>query len=614
MREDVELLCEIVGTHFGALSAIIIQKLLVNGPSSMDKLYYSIIKDKEAPKYLSSNSKDSFLGFRNSMMYLVHHGCIVYYEVADPSIETESSDAGKNVLFEVSVDSVISRLRFPLYMAHVEKLLGETSKYVFMEIIKHGRISTKVLISELSESFENVEESISKLVMYDFLVVVNDKNQALSSAEYEKSGKKALSAAFTDLLFDCNDEYFSHLEPSCLRSQGPEFSVKQDENLGSESKGSNSGHLISSIKNKILSINSTGLDDSIYSQVVEEMVKSRYNNLLSSLIVRVMSDSKGAKGKSAEDGWTIEEISNEISEFLELNQSLKVDLDISDESKLKSSVLRVIDVLTKHSDEFVSYHLSSMGTIYRLNISKIKSIIKYKVLYEYIGHRVGQLGSRVWSMMCNPHLVSRCDNIQAADSELSGSASSESTPARFSRVFAPFPKFDIKKRVYWDDVTLAEKCLLPNNIARNLLYSLGSEKFIRVHHSDTVTIDHLAVNSSNDPAGSSRIPVPDSLGSGSQSGKSSHYTISQASLSKHGIFYSTCLESTSKEVQLKLYRILLNILTRCKVQNNQIIHFEIRSKNLTQIEMEYLEKLSYGLNSLFNSITQIDKILLILTV
>ncbi|KAH8582996.1 uncharacterized protein ELE39_003524 [Cryptosporidium sp. chipmunk genotype I] len=616
MREDIELLCEIIGTHFGGLPAIIIKKLVVNGPIPMDRLYYLVMKDKETSKYLSSNNKDNFLNFRNSMMYLVHHCCIIYYEVSDPNIELDNSNGGKNVVFEVNIDSIISRLRFPLYMAHIEKLLGETCKYIFMEVIKHGRISTKVLISELSEAVENIEENINMLIQYDFLIVLNDKNEAMNLTESDKNNGKALSTAFTDLLFDYNEDCFSKSNNSSFQGSG--FVNIQGDFSGVESKKSisksNDGYLLNSIKNKILSINIFGLNNSIYSQFIEEMVKSRYNNLLSSIIVRVMSDSKGLKRKSVDQGWTIEEISNEIFDFLELNQALKTELDISDESKLKSSVLRVIDVLTKHSDEFISYNLTSMGTIYKLNISKIKSIIKYKVLYEYIAHRVGHLGSRVWSMMCNPHLISKCDNIQLLDFEKTKSFS-ESGSFRSSKVFAPFPKYDIKKRVYWDDVTLAEKCLLPNNIARNLLYSLGSEKFIRVHNSDTVTIDNLTIGSSHDSANSSKLSMVDSVNPNySQTNKTSYNTISQSSLSKHGIFYSTCLESTAKEVQLKFYRILLNILTRCKIQNNQILNFEIRSKHLTQIEMEYLEKLSYGLNSLFNNITQIDRILLILTV
>lgn len=618
MREDIELLCEIISTHFGGLPAIIIKKLVVNGPLPMDRLYHLVIKDKESSKYLSSNSRNNFLSFRNSMMYLVHHYCIIYYEISDPNIELDNSKEGKNVVFEVNIDHVISRLRFPLYMAHIEKLLGETCKYIFMEVIKHGRISTKILISELSETVENIEENINLLILYDFLLILNDKNETMNVTESDKNnGKKALSSAFTDLLFDYNEDCFTNSESINSNFQGSTFSNVQGEFPNIESKKntskSNSGYLINSIKNKILSINILGLNNSIYSQFIEEMVRSRYNNLLSSIIVRVMSDSKGLKRKPVDEGWTIEEISNEISEFLELNQALKTDLDISDDSKLKSSVLRVIDVLTKHSDEFISYNLTSMGTIYKLNISKIKSLIKYKVLYEYIGHRVGQLGSRVWSMMCNPHLISRCDNIQVLDSDKTKSLS-ESGPSRSSKVFAPFPKYDIKKRVYWDDVTLAEKCLLPNNIARNLLYSLGSEKFIRVHNSDTVTIDH-SINSSQDLVNSSKLSMADSLNmNSSQTNKVSYNTISQSSLSKHGIFYSTCIESTVKEVQLKFYRILLNILTRCKIQNDQILNFEIRSKHLTQIEMEYLEKLSYGLNYLFNNITQIDRFLLILTV
>ncbi|KAJ1604831.1 hypothetical protein OJ253_3448 [Cryptosporidium canis] len=618
MREDVELLCEVICAHFGGFSSIIVRKLMVSGPQSLDKLYYSVIRDKEASKYLASNSKDTFLGFRNCMMYLVHHQCIVYYEVSDPNIEVDSSDVGKNVVFEVSIDSVVSRLRFPLYMVHVGKLLGETCKYVFMEIIKHGRISTKILISELSDAFENIEESINLLIQHDFLTVVNDKNEALSSAEYEKNSKRTLSAAFRDLLFDYNDEYFSNSEEGSLGMQVPSNGIKSTDFLGGDpnksSSSKTSGYIFNSIKNKILSINIAGLNNSIYSQVIEEMVRSRYNNLLSSVIVRVMSESKGLKRKSIDEGWTIEEISNEVSEFLELNQSLKTELGFADESKLKSSVLRVIDVLTKHSDEFISYHLSSMGTIYRLNISKIKSIIKYKILFEYIGHRVGHLGSRVWSMMCNPQLVSRCDNIQVMDTERPRAPVSDPTSSRSSVIFAPLPKFDIKRRVYWDDATIAEKCLLPNNIARNLLYSLGNEKFIRVHHSDTVTIDNPPPSSSADVPSSARISAPDTLGPGSQSAKPTYTTISQASLTKHGIFYSTSIESTLKEIQLKFYRMLLNILTRCRGQNHQIVNFEIRSKNLSQIEMEYLEKLSYGLSSLFNSVTQIDKILLILTV
>ncbi|OII72374.1 uncharacterized protein cubi_01254 [Cryptosporidium ubiquitum] len=620
MREDIELLCEIINTHFGGLPAIIIRKLVVNGPLPMDRLYYLVLKDQETSKHFSSNSKDNFSCFRNSMMYLVHHSCIIYYEVADPNIVLGNSDKEKNVVFEVNIDSIISRLRFPLYMAHIEKLLGETCKYIFMEVIKHGRISTKILISELSEALENIEENINMLIKYDFLIVINDKNQTINLAESDKNnGKKSSGTAFTDLLFDYNDECFSNSESITSNFQGSDFNINQDNFSGIETKKNisktNNGYLIDSIKNKILSINISGLNNSLYSQVIEEMVKTRYNNLLSSLIVRVMSDSKSLKRKSIDEGWTIEEISNEIFELLELNQALKSDLDISDDSKLKSSVLRVIDVLTKHSDEFISYNLSSTGTIYRLNISKIKSIIKYKVLYEYIAHRVGHLGSRVWSMMCNPHLTSRCDNIQVIDFGKTKSSLSESESTRCSKIFVPFPKYDIKKRVYWDDVTLAEKCLLPNNIARNLLYSLGSEKFIRVHNSDTVTIDNSTVNSNNDSSNSSKLPMVDPISpNSSQTNKTSYSTISQASLSKHGIFYSACLESTNREVQLKFYRILLNILTRCKIQNNQILNFEIRSKHLTQIEMEYLEKLSYGLNSLFNNITQIDKLLLILTV
>ncbi|KAF7457557.1 DNA-directed RNA polymerase III POLR3C [Cryptosporidium felis] len=620
MRDDIELLCEITNTHFGGLSAIIIKNLLVNGPLPMDRLYHLVLKDKDASNYLTPNSKNNFLTFRNSMMYMVHHLCIVYYEASDLNIESELSKGEKNTVFEVSVDCIISRIRFPLYMHHVGRLLGETSKIILTEVIKHGRISTNVLFSELSDVVEDFEQNLCLLVEYNFINIVNDNDVSINPLDAINNGKKkTLSKVFTDLLFDCSDGGFSGSDEALSElaiSQNAESKVFGLETKKRNLRGSR-GHFLNKIKDKVLSLNYDALNSSIYSQIIEEMVKNRYNNVISSLIVRVMSDSKGLKKKPGEDGWTIEEISKEISELLELDPNLKEQLEIDDQSKLKTSVLRVIEVLTKHSDEFVSYNLSSVGTTYKLNLPKIKYLVKYKIIYEYIGYKVGDLGSRVWSMMCNPYVLTKSDNIQVPESEIARNSHPESNRnARHSKVFPPFSKQEIKRRAYWDDVTIAERCLLPNNVARSLLYSLGNEKFIRVHHSDTVTIDGISLNL-NESTSSVKTSISepqDSNQSSSQTTKTPISTISQASLSKHGIFYSACPEGTIKEVQQKFYRIILNILTRCRIQSNQILKFEIRSKHLTQIEMEYLEKLSIGLTSLFQNITQIDRILLILTV
>ncbi|KAH8739188.1 hypothetical protein FG386_003566 [Cryptosporidium ryanae] len=634
MRDDIELLCEIMSSHFGGLSSIIIRKLLINDRLPLERLYNLVLRSKEAQRYFPNNGMDKFIYFRNSMLMLIQHYCIIYKESVDKDFYLDSSENSMITFFEVNTSNILSRLRFPLYLNHVSSLLGENSRVILMEIMKYGRISTNLLISELSENIENVERSLGLLLDYDFINIHEDKDAKSDlNNDDEIHDNKNISSVFSDLLLDYSESYYTNFESE--RTE-PEFEFDNNSTLSisalglAPTKSKNNdfaifegnikkqkldkikNDVISGIMNKVIYMNINALNDSIYSQILEEMVKTRYNNVLSSVIIRVMSDSKGLKKKKNDQGWTIDEINNEILDLINLNPKLKKDLDFVDESKLKNSILRVIDVLSKHTDEFISLTFSPIGTIYKLNLPKIKFLVKYKTTFEYIGQRVGILGSRIWSMMCNPHLLNANDNIKLSNIEKNNS---DSGTCSSTKIVNSCIESEIKGRVYWDDATLADKCLLPNNVARNLLYSLGNERFIRTHHSDTVTIDNIC---GFDQVGNNQ--SSDSRASGIGFNTISDFnnfnmvnTISQTSLNKHGIYYSTCVTSTIKEIQQKLFRIILNILTRFKVQSDQIMGYEIRSKHLSQIEMRFFEKLTVGLSSLFYNITQIDRILLILS-
>ncbi|KAH7649316.1 hypothetical protein FG379_002440 [Cryptosporidium bovis] len=634
MRDEIELLCEIINSHFGSLPSVIIRTLLVNDRLPLDRLYNLILQSKEAQTYFPSNVRDKFIYFRNSMLILIQHFCIFYKESVDADFCSNNSENSMTTFFEVNSNNILSRLRFPLYLNHVGSLLGENSRVILMEIMKYGRISTNLLISELSETVEDVEGNLSLLLSYGFINIHEEtKDESELKNDDGSQDNKNINSAFNDLLLDYSESYYTNFESertepefmldnnSALRISAlglvPAKNTDSDENkfgpgIKKKKLDKAKNDTISRILNKVIYININGLNNSIYSQILEEMVRTRYNNVLSSVIVRVMSDSKGLRKKTNDQGWTVDEINNEILDFINLNPKLKKDLDFTDESKLKNSILRVIDVLSKHTDEFISLSLSPIGTIYKLNLAKIKFLVKYKTTFEYIGQRVGSLGSRIWSMMCNPHLLNTNDNIKVSNV---GRDRNDSDANSSSKPVNSMVESEIKGRVYWDDAILAEKCLLPNNVARNLLYSLSNERFIRIHHSDTVTIDsslgtHSVGNSQSLDSKESGTNLNTISGS---SNSNMVNTISQASLNKHGIYYSTCVVSTIKEVQLKLFRTVLNVLTRLRVQSDQIMEYEIRSKHLSQIEMRFFEKLNIGLSSLSYNVTQIDRILLILS-
>ncbi|OII72848.1 hypothetical protein cand_010140 [Cryptosporidium andersoni] len=621
MRYDVELIYEVVKYHFGELVAIVSKILLLNGPLPIHQLYYLTLRNETYKKNFNYYiSKNNFLLIRNAIILLIHYGCIDIIENEEKSLLQEDIenninmiDNNKIILYKINLDIILSRIRYPLYLMHIKKILGNEESLILSEIMKYGKISSNVLIEELSEIIEDIYKHLFNLINYDFIKIINNsdnnKNKetilnneihnVVINQSYSTINISNNSLSYGDLLFGDGDSYDHNISNFNLIKDNIQNNIENINNTEIR-KDEDNDSKIKLLLNKIITINIEGIDNSIYSEIMEETIKSRYNNNIAAIIIRVMSERKYIKLLRNEDIWTIDELLSSIFEWLEHHNNIKDEFDCKD--KIKSTIIRVLDILVKHTDEFIQYNFNSMGATYKLNIYKIKMIIKYKIILEFITFRLGRFGARIWSMMCNPHILKdeskQVPNIN--ETIISNINTVMELNSKDENNNIALLTGDIKGRIYWDDNVLAEKCLLPNNITRSLLYSLSNEKFIRVHHSDTITINNFSEDNNNNNTNTNKLSNNISL------------TISQSTINKHGLAYSTSIQSTINEIIYKILKIMLNLFLRCNSQNFKITKLETRSKQLNQLEVEYLRQLHSGLKILYNSIILTDKLLLIL--
>ncbi|EEA06547.1 uncharacterized protein CMU_012210 [Cryptosporidium muris RN66] len=619
MRYDVELIYEIVKYHFGELVAIISKILLLSGPLPIHQLYYLTLRNETYKKNFNYISKNNFLLIRNAIILLIHYGCIDIIENEEKSLLQEdienniNIDNNKVILYKINLDIILSRIRYPLYLMHIKKILGNEESLILSEIMKYGKISSNILIEELSEIIEDIYKHLFNLINYDFIKIINNsdnnKNKevilnnevynVVINQSYSTINISNNSLSYGDLLLGDSDSYDHNISNFNLIKDNIQNNIENIDNTEIK-KDEDSDSKIKPLLNKIITINIEGINNSIYSEIMEETIKSRYNNNIAAIIIRVMSERKYIKLLRNENIWTIDELLSSIFEWLEHHNNIKDEFDCKD--KIKSTIIRVLDILVKHTDEFIQYNFNSMGATYKLNIHKIKMIIKYKIILEFITFRLGRFGARIWSMMCNPHIL-KDDNKQVPninETIISNINTVMELNSKYENNNIALLTGNIKGRIYWDDNVLAEKCLLPNNITRSLLYSLSNEKFIRVHHSDTITINNFGEDNNN--TNTNKLSNNISL------------TISQSTINKHGLAYSTSIQSTINEVICKILKIMLNLFLRCNSQNFKITKLETRSKQLNQLEVEYLRQLHSGLKILYNSIMLTDKLLLILKI
>ncbi|KAL7065669.1 hypothetical protein ACR3K2_38850 [Cryptosporidium serpentis] len=627
MRYDIELIYEIIKCHFGELVAIISKILLLNGPLPIYQLYYLTLHNETFKKNFNYISKNNFLLFRNAIILLIHYGCIDIIENEEKLLLQEDIknnlnmiDNNKIILYKINLDIILSRIRYPLYLMHIKKILGNEESFILNEIMKYGKISSNILIEELSEIMENVYKHLFNLINYDFIKIINNSdnnkyketilNNEISNVvinqSYSTINISNNSLSYGDLLFEDDESYYQDISNLNLIKDNIQNNIGNIDNTEIK-KDENNELKIKLLLNKIITINIEGIDNSIYSEIMEETIKSRYNNNIAAIIIRVMSERKYIKLLRNENIWTIDELLSSIFEWLEYHNNIKDEFDCKE--KIKSTIIRVLDILVKHTDEFIQCNFNSMGATYKLNIYKIKMIIKYKIILEFITFRLGRFGARIWSMMCNPHIL-KDENKQVPninEAIISNIKTVMELNSKNENNNIALLTGDIKGRTYWDDNILAERCLLPNNITRSLLYSLSNEKFIRVHHSDIITINNF--NEDNNNNNNNNNNNKNKLFNNNIS-----LTISQSTINKHGLAYSTNIQSTINEIICKIFKIMLNLFLRCNSQTSKITKLETRSKQLNQLEVEYLRQLHSGLKILYNSIMLTDRLLLILKI
>ena len=126
---------------------------------------YGDIYDQDVAKYLirheshslsdivrhfsrqSGKSKDiSSSQIRHSLLVLLQHNCL---KVEQESSEEEGEGSEPTYFYKVDLDMVVNRLRFPKFLATIDKLFGNLAVRLVEELIFHGRLRFDQIVEDV---------------------------------------------------------------------------------------------------------------------------------------------------------------------------------------------------------------------------------------------------------------------------------------------------------------------------------------------------------------------------------------------------------------------------------------------------------------------------------
>ncbi|CAJ2630012.1 unnamed protein product [Trifolium pratense] len=141
----------LITDHFGKIVANVCEKLLKQGPLTLDLLV----------RY----TELSTVHVKNSLLVLIQHNCVQPFHFQGVTIDESKVKTQYLVLF----DNILHRARFPKFMEIVSEELGDKCAQIFKGLLHNGRLNLKQMVDrasqEKAEAEDTVRESLCKLLM-----------------------------------------------------------------------------------------------------------------------------------------------------------------------------------------------------------------------------------------------------------------------------------------------------------------------------------------------------------------------------------------------------------------------------------------------------------------
>ena len=536
--DDSDLEARIIRDSFGVAPSVVARVLQRNGACTLGDTLRFLEVWAETKTY-----NWEFAHFRNSLLILIQHNCAsVKLESTRPDGglpeirpgEDPSSVPGTRCRYALCRSEIFNRLKYPKFQLLVNSMLGASARLVFSQVIKAGRIQMSTCVRQAQQdpdadvvfgetppdtSAKALSRSFVELAMRNFIVKVPDLSYEALVKETPKVAPTKSKAAPKRRRRPAGSDNLDRLLGS--EQEKPASTAKDDIKMKlKEMEATMSG------SSDVYRINSSLLNLEICKELVLEFMVARWSDapIVRYLVAALMT---GVRLSPRGDSVICESVAFSTIERLvrasaqEEATKTKCKMNSVDNTLL----LKLVDAMGKHADNVVKHiELKDSSPAYLFDWLRCRQLLKQRIAFLVIRNHLGSHTARIWMLLIG------------ADRMASPSVATEGSI------------------VYWDDFTVADMVLLPPQEAREGLFRLAENGFIRHHLSDSAV--HNLASAAN----------------------------------KRTLIFSANEEQSYKTVYNHLLQGLLNFLERKEIESSRIMQLYLRVQSLTEAETKSLRQ------------------------